>query len=145
MIRLSAVALLLMSPNAHADEMITYTTDQSFADVVFGVENAIIDEGLVPESVSHVGEMLERTRADVGSEVVIFEAAEVFSFCSAALSRKVMEAEPLNIGFCPYDIFVMQLPESPEVTIGYRPYPDGPMQEVQALLDRIARTAIGVE
>ena len=122
--------------------MITYTTDQSFDDVVFGVENAIIDQGLLAESVSHVGEMLERTRADLGSDIVLFEAAKVFSFCSAALSRKVMEADVMNIRFCPYDIFVMQLPDSQEVTIGYRSFPTGAMQEVQALLDTIARAAI---
>ena len=80
-------------------------------------------------------------RADL--QTVLFEAAEVFSFCSAALSRKVMEADVMNIGFCPYDIFVMQLPESEEVTIGYRAFPDGAMQEVQSLLDQIVKEAIG--
>tara|TARA_R110002072_G_scaffold16590_2_gene64502 strand:+ start:652 stop:1089 length:438 start_codon:yes stop_codon:yes gene_type:complete len=138
-------AALVFSMPAHADDMITYTTDQSFDDVVFGIENAIIDQGLLVESVSRVGEMLERTRADVGSDIVLFEAAEVFSFCSAALSRKVMEADVMNIRFCPYDIFVMQLPDSGNVTIGYRSFPMGAMQEVQALLDTIAKAAIGVE
>tara|TARA_R110002074_G_scaffold116613_2_gene248035 strand:- start:2966 stop:3403 length:438 start_codon:yes stop_codon:yes gene_type:complete len=138
-------AALVFSMPAHAEDMITYTTDQSFDDVVFGIENAIIDQGLLVESVSRVGEMLERTRADVGSDIVLFEAAEVFSFCSAALSRKVMEADVMNIRFCPYDIFVMQLPDSGNVTIGYRSFPMGAMQEVQALLDTIAKAAIGVE
>lgn len=137
------LAVALMASAAHADEMITYTTDQSFGDVTFGVENAILNQGLVPENVSHVGEMLDRTGADVGSDVQVFEAADVFSFCSASLSRKVMEADPMNVGFCPYDIFVMQLPESDEVTIGYRAFPEGPMQEVQSLLDTIVKEAIG--
>lgn len=141
--RLIVAAAFSFALPAHADDMITYTTDQSFDDVVFGVENAIIDQGLLAENVSHVGEMLERTRADLGSDIVLFEAAEVFSFCSAALSRKVMEADVMNIRFCPYDIFVMQLPDSEEVTIGYRSFPAGAMQEVQALLDTIARAAIG--
>ncbi len=136
-------ATLAFALPAHADDMVTYTTDQSFDDVVFGVENAIIDQGLIAENVSHVGEMLERTRADLGSDVVIFDAAEVFSFCSAALSRKVMEADATNIRFCPYNIFVMQRPGSSDVTIGYRSFPPGEMQEVQALLDTIARAAIG--
>ena len=139
-----AAAFALALP-AHAQDMVTYTTDQSFDDVVFGVENAIIDQGLVAENVSHVGEMLERTRKDVGSDVVLFEAAEVFSFCSAALSRKVMEADVMNIRFCPYDIFVMQQPGSDEVTIGYRSFPDGPMQEVQTLIDTIVKAAIGLD
>ncbi len=138
-------ALIVAALPAQAQDVVTYTTDQSFDDVVFGVENAIIDQGLLAENVSHVGEMLERTRADVGSDVVLFEAAEVYSFCSAALSRKVMEADPLNIRFCPYTIFVMQAAGSDEVTIGYRSFPEGPMQEVQALLDTIAKAAIGME
>lgn len=50
----------------------------------------------------------------------------------------------MNIGFCPYDIFVMQRPGEP-VMIGYRTFPEGAMQEVQALLDDIARSAAGVE
>ena len=139
---LYAAAFLFALP-AHAQDMVTYTTIQSFDDVVFGLENAVIDQGLVIDSISHVGEMLERTRTDVGSDVVLFQAADVFSFCSAALSRKVMEADVMNIRFCPYDIFVMQEPDSEEVTIGYSSFPEGPMQEVQALLDTIARAAIG--
>lgn len=138
------LALTLAATTAQAEDMIHYTTDQSFDDVVFGLESAILDQGLVVDSISHVGEMLERTRADVGSDVVLFGAADVYSFCSATLSRKVMEADPMNIRFCPYDIFVAQMPDTPDtVMIGYRTMPDGPMQEVQTLLDTIARAAIG--
>ena len=32
-----------------------------------------------------------------------------------------------------------------ETVIGYRAFPDGPMKEVEALLDRIARSAIGMD
>ncbi len=130
---------------APAQDMITYTTDQPFEDVIFGLENAIIDQGLVIDSTSHVGDMLERTRADVGSDVTIFIKADVYSFCSAAVSRKVMEADPMNIVFCPYDIFVTVSPETPDQTmIGFRSYPEGAMKEVEALLDTIARAAIGL-
>ena len=129
---------------ALAQDMVTYTTDQSFDDVVFGLENAIIGEGLVIDATSHVGDMLERTKADVGSDVTIFVKADVYSFCSAQVSRKVMEADPMNIVFCPYDIFVAASPDKPDQTmIGYRSFPEGPMKEVEALLDQIARTAIG--
>ena len=140
------MALALMAGPALAQQTVTYETDQSFDDVVFGLESAIVDAGLVIDSVSHTGEMLERTRVDVGSDVVLFTQADVFSFCSAAVSRKVMEADPMNIAFCPYDIFVMVQPERPDVTvIGFRGFPDGPMQEVQTLLDGIARSAIGLD
>jgi len=129
---------------AQAQDMVTYKTDQSFEDVVFGLENAIIDQGLVIDATSHVGDMLERTKADVGSDVTVFMKADVYSFCSALLSRKVMEENPMNIVFCPYNIFVAVSPDEPDETmIGYRSFPEGPMKEVEALLDQIARTAIG--
>ena len=134
----------LAATTAQAQDMVTYTTDQSFEDVVFGLENAIIDQVLVSDATSHVGDMLERTKADVGSDVTLFVKADVYSFCSAAVSRKVMEADPMNIVFCPYDIFVAVSPDTPDQTmIGYRTYPEGAMKEVEALLDTIAKTAIG--
>lgn len=134
----------LGATTALAQDMVTYTTDQSFADVTFGLENAIVGEGLVIDATSYVGDMLERTKADVGSDVTIFLNANVYSFCSAALSRKVMEINPMNLIYCPYGIFVAQSPDTPDQTmIGYRSFPEGEMKEVEALLDSIARTAIG--
>lgn len=140
---LAAATMLFAATAAIADEMISYSTDDSFEDVVFGLENAIVDAGLVVDSVSHTGDMLERTRADVGSDVKIFEKADIYSFCSAAISRRVMEADPKNVIYCPYDIFVLQMPDDDKVTIGYRSFPEGPMKEVEALLDGIVKTAIG--
>lgn len=137
-----AVALGLSTQAAFAQDMVSYTTTMDFNDVTFGIENAITDLGLVVDNISHVGEMLERTREATGSEVVLFEAAEVYSFCSAKLSRQVMEADPMNIVFCPYDIFVAQLPGSDQVTVGFRQFPDGAMQDIQKLLDGIVQEAI---
>lgn len=125
-----------------AQEMVTYSTNESFSDVAFAVESAIVGRGLVIDHVSHVGDMLERTRADVGSDVVLFDKAEVYTFCSATVSRRVMEADPMNIVFCPYGIFVAQKAGSEEVMVGFRGYPEGPMQEVQGLLDGIVREAV---
>jgi uncharacterized protein (DUF302 family) len=137
-----AAVLGVCAQAAAAQDMITYTTDQDFDDVTFGIESAVTDAGLVVDHVSHVGDMLERTRADVGSDVVLFEKAEVFSFCSAKISRQVMEADPMNIVFCPYDIFVAKQPGSDIVTVGYRAFPQGPMQAVQELLDGIVNEAL---
>lgn len=139
-----AALTAVFASTASADSIISYsTTEDSFDDVIFSLENAIVDAGLVIDSVSHTGAMLERTKGDVGSDKTIFEKADIYSFCSAAISRRVMEADPMNVVFCPYDIFVIQMPGSDKVTIGFREYPKGPMQEVQALLDGIAKTAIG--
>ncbi len=140
------LTLMLTAAPALAQDMVSYDTDQSFDDVVFGLENAILEQGLVVDSVSHPGEMLERTREDLGSDVVLFTQADIYSFCSADLSRKVMEADPMNIRFCPYDIFVMVRPDTPETTtIGFRSFPEGEMKEVEALLDTIAKSAIGLD
>lgn len=137
-------AIALTAAAASAQDMVTYTTDQAFEDVAFGLETAIVNQGLVIDHVSHVGEMLERTRADVGSDVVLFTQADAYSFCSATLSREVMEADPMNIAFCPYSVFVAERADTPgEVIVGYRAFPEGEMQKVQSLLDGIARAAIG--
>ena len=141
-----AAAMGLATQTATAQEMVTYTTDQSYGDVAFGLESAILDRGLVIDSVSHVGEMLERTRADVGSDVVLYKEADAYSFCSATLSREVMEADPMNIAYCPYDIFIAERADAEsEVIIGYRSFPEGEMQKIQELLDGIVRAAIGME
>ncbi|WP_127115667.1 DUF302 domain-containing protein [Shimia sediminis] len=142
---LLAAGLILSATLAAAgDTSVTYSVDQDYDDVTFGLESAITDRGLVIDSVSHVGEMLERTKEDVGSDVTIFERAEVYSFCSAAISRKVMEADPMNLQFCPYGIFVMQLPgKAGKTTIGYRIMPEGVMKEVEMMLDEIVKEAIG--
>ncbi|CUH86832.1 hypothetical protein PH5382_00746 [Phaeobacter sp. CECT 5382] len=127
---------------AQAQDMVSYQSELAYDDVTFGLESAITDRGLVVDHVSHVGDMLERTRGDIGSDVVLFDKADVYSFCSAKLSRQVMEANPMNIAFCPYDIFVAQRPSEDKVTIGFRSFPAGEMQIIQELLDSIVQEAI---
>jgi uncharacterized protein (DUF302 family) len=122
------------------DQSVTYPYDGSFEDAAFAVESAIVGRGLVIDYVSHTGEMLARTAADVGSDVELFTEADIFLFCSAQLSRKVMEADLMNIAHCPYGIFVAE--REGDVMIGYRTYPEGPMQEIQALLDDIVKAAL---
>ena len=127
--------------SATAQEAITHAFDGSFEDATFAVESAIIGRGLVIDYVSHTGEMLNRTGADIGSDIVIFDAADIFLFCSASLSREVMEADPMNIAHCPYAIFVAD--REGEVMVGYRSYPEGAMQAVQSLLEDISQEAVG--
>ena len=131
---------VLMAGAAMAQDVTAYDYEGSFDDASFALENAIIGQGLVVDHVSHVGEMLARTREDVGSDVKLFEDAVVMQFCSAILSRKVMEADPLNIAHCPYGIFVTD--RDGKVQIGYRNFPEGEMQEVQSFLDEIVQEAL---
>ncbi|WP_434286605.1 DUF302 domain-containing protein [Celeribacter sp. SCSIO 80788] len=129
----------LGAPVLANDQAITFDYDGTFEDAAFAVEDAIISKGLVIDYRSHTGEMLERTREDVGSDVVLFDAADVFLFCSATVSRQVMEADPMNIVHCPYSIFVAD--QAGKVTIGFHDYPDGPMQAVEDLLTEIVEEA----
>ena len=93
-----------------ADNMaVLHTYDGAFDDATFSVESAILNAGLVIDYVSHTGKMLARTGAELGSEVTIFDAADVFLFCSAVVSRRVMEVDPMNLVHCPYSIFVADL------------------------------------
>ncbi len=91
-----------------AQEAVTYAFDGSFDDATFGVESAIVDRGLVVDHVSHVGDMLNRTAGDVGAEETLFDGANIYQFCSAVLSREVMEADPMNLIHCPYGVFVSE-------------------------------------
>ncbi len=142
---LLSAALVISAGAASAQSAIFYSTDESYDDVSFSLESAILDRGLVIDNVSHVGDMLNRTGADVGSDIVIYDAADVFSFCSATTSREVMEAHPMNIVYCPYGIFVAQLSGSDEVIMGYQKYPEGEMQVVEELLDGIVREALELD
>ncbi|EPX77028.1 DUF302 domain-containing protein [Litoreibacter arenae] len=137
---LAGAFALATFPAFAQEHSVTYAFEGSFDDAAFAVESAILGRGLVIDWVSHTGAMLERTADAVGSDVKLFEEADIFQFCSAQLSRKVMEADPMNIAFCPYGIFVAE--REGDVMIGYRTFPEGPMQEVQAFLDEIVQEAM---
>lgn len=141
---LGLLLALALPALAAAEGVKLYEADASFEDAAFAVESAIVNQGLVIDYVSHVGAMLNRTREDVGSDRTLFANADVFLFCSAVVSREVMEADPDNIAYCPYSVFVTEAGDgSGTVRIGYRTMPAGPMQKVEALLDAIAREAAG--
>lgn len=117
------------------------TVDGSFEDVAFAVEQAITNEGLVIDLTSHVGEMLARTKEDVGGAKDLFTQADIFSFCSAKVSREVMEADPANIQHCPYSIFVYETADEPgKIVVGHRTYPGETMQPVNEMLTKLVDT-----
>lgn len=140
---LPLVATALISP-LFAAEVITYPSEDDFEDTTFAIESAILDAGLVIDFTSHTGDMLERTRSSTGSDIILFEHADIFNFCSAVLSRKVMEADPMNIVHCPYRIFVMQKAGDEQVTVGFKTMPEGAMKQVEAFLDNIVKDALGL-
>lgn len=130
----------LLANSVAAQDSTIVAFEGDFEDATFAVESAILDRGLSIEYVSHVGEMLARTGADVGSDKEIFAAADIFVFCSAVVSRAVMEADPMNIAHCPYNIFVAETAAG--VVVGHRGYPDGVMQLVSDMLDEIIAEAV---
>lgn len=132
---------LAIGSQALAADYVAVPFDGAFEDATFAVENAIVNQGLVIDYVSHVGEMLNRTGEDVGSAKMLFKNADIFIFCSAKVSREVMEVDPMNIAYCPYGIFVAE--DDTGVQVGYRTYPDGPMDKVEALLSGIVTEAVG--
>lgn len=135
------IALAMASP-VHADGFYSFEAEGSFDDVVFAVEMAITGQGLVIDSVNHIGEMLARTKEDVGGTKDLFAGAQVMSFCSADVSRQVMEADMMNIQYCPYGIYVFQpADEDAPVMVGYREYSDRSMQPVNYLLQQIVADA----
>ncbi|MCB1407681.1 MAG: DUF302 domain-containing protein [Rhodobacteraceae bacterium] len=137
---LATLASAALAIPAHADELVLTPTGMSFEDAAFAVESAIVGRGLVIDYTSHVGEMLERTRADMGSDVVLFDNANIYLFCSAALSRQVMEADWQNIANCPYGIQVIERPGE-EVVIGYVRRAAETMAPVNDLLAEIVEEA----
>lgn len=145
MLRIAALTAVFALPVAADTAPLTYVVDDSFENVTFAVESAIVDAGLVIDHVSHVGAMLERTRADIGSDIPLFTEANIFTFCSATVSRQVMEADISNVQHCPYGIFVYETLDAPgSVTVGHRAY-DGTMAPVNDLLTGIVRAALAGE
>ena len=56
--------------------------------------------------------MLERTGKDIGAAKQIYtQRAELVEFCSATLSRQVMEADARLLAFCPFGVGIYVLPE----------------------------------
>lgn len=143
MFRTAAAILMFGATAALAQPPVLYEAEGEFADIAGAVEDAIINAGLVIDNTSHVGAMLNRTKADVGGEKDIYTEADVFSFCSAVVSRKVMERDPLNIQSCPYGIFVYELAEEPgKIVVGHRDYAAEDLPEVQELVAGIIDSAL---
>ena len=135
--------------------IVTYSKKSAkFEDVRDDLKLAIEGKGLVIDYESYVNRMLERTGKDVGSARKLYADARAFVFCSAALSRKTMEADPANASFCPYSIMAYATVQQPGTGhVAYkRPWrPDGSaaskaaLKEVEKLLDGIARQAAGMK
>lgn len=91
-----------------------YSAAGTFEDFRDDISDAILERGMVISSVSHVGEMLERTGKDLGDSRPVYLKAEVLEFCNAVISRHALKADPHSIVYCPYKIAIYSLPDAPE-------------------------------
>jgi uncharacterized protein (DUF302 family) len=147
------VAASLTSVAALAQPIVTYTRPAAkVLEVRDDLKLAIEAKGFVVDYESQIGAMLERTGKDIGQTQAVYADARVLQFCSAQLSRKMMEADPANVVNCPYGIAVYATAAKPdEVVVAFRPLrPRGTspasraaLREVNAMLDALAREAAG--
>lgn len=147
---LVSASMSLATDAALAEAFKSYTKRAKYDDARQDLADAIVNKGLKIDYNGKIGEMLERTGADVGSTKQVYKQAEFFTFCSAKLSRAMMEADPLNIASCPYVMFLYETATKPgEVVIGYRlTAPHGSeasrkaLAEIDNLLEGIAKEAL---
>ena len=144
MARLLMLFTLLLGSTAvlAEDWMVRQKLATPFADARDAIVMAIENRGLVINYTSHIADMLQRTGADLGASKQIFAQAEIIEFCSAKLSRQMMEADPHNIVLCPFAISIYTLPGEKNTTwVAYRK-PQGTAAAIVApLLAEIAGEA----
>ena len=156
---LSVLTLLapgsLLAGTADSAPVVRYTVEGKYENVREDLINAITGRGLIVDHNSHVARMLDRTGKDLGTTKKIYgdDQGQTFSFCSSVISRKIMEADPHNIMFCPYTIALYTtLAEPKKVYLAYRrpqrtddsAASRAALKEVEALLDDIAREALNL-
>jgi uncharacterized protein (DUF302 family) len=137
------LALALSTGTALADDWIArQKLKLSFEDAKDAITLAIESKGLVINYTAHIANMLDRTGADLGTSRRVYEKAEVIEFCSAKLSRQMMEADPHNIVLCPFAISIYSLPGEPNTTwVSYRKPQGNAAKLVGPLLQEIAAEA----
>lgn len=159
LIFLTVSVMTLAAGAAHARQTIkperteyrvTYHVKAKYGDVRDQIGAAIENKGLKINDVSYIGKMLTRTGKDLGYKKVVFLHAQAFQFCSATISRFMMEADPHHIVFCPYTIAVYEIPSQPGTV--YVSYPRTPLigdaksrkalKAVNDLLDSIIKDAL---
>jgi hypothetical protein len=151
---LSAGSVMAGAPGSDVKSrnyMTTHVIKDEFVYVRDALKMAIADRGIKINGVNHIGKMLHRTAAATGGTKKVFKIAEAYNFCSSILSRKMMEADPHNIAFCPYIMTIYELNDEPGVVylsyrkpliVGNQKSRDA-LKEVGDLLDGIAKDVTG--
>ncbi|WP_324778595.1 DUF302 domain-containing protein [Thiobacillus sedimenti] len=144
-----ALLCLPLSAVAADDFAVIFKAQGEFQDVRDQVAASIEGQGLKINHTNKIAEMLERTGKDLGMTRQVYVNGEQFEFCSAKLSREMMEADARAMVMCPYIISVYTLPNDKNVYISYRkPAPTGNpaldkvLGDVETLLTGIIRDAM---
>lgn len=94
-------------------QALVWSKEGVFPEVKGTLLDTITSRGLVLSYVSHAQAMLDRTAAATGATTRIYDHAEIFLFCKAGLSQKLVAANPHNIVLCPYSISLYSLVKEP--------------------------------
>lgn len=147
---LLALMAFVSSMAAAADNYsVVFKAKGNYVDVRDMVQASIESKGLKINSVNHISDMLERTGKDLGATKKIYEGGEQFEFCSAKISRDMMEADAHAIVMCPYIISVYTIPGDKTVYVSFRkpaevknPKLKKALGDVERLLTEIIKEAI---
>ena len=150
LLAISALPAACANDDTHANGQAVFVMEGDYTVIRDNLEQAIIGRGLVVTSVSRVSDMLDRTGRDLGITGKVYIYAEVLEFCSATLSRRMMEADPLNIIFCPFGIAIFERADQPgRIYLAHRRLQgEGSgevsdiMKKIDALLDGIIQEAL---
>jgi len=114
------------------NKIVTYRSNDNFETTKESIQQAITNQGLIISGTLHVSEMLDRTAKDLGISKSAYQKAEAFEFCSAVISHKMIQINPLNLTACPFTIAFFVKPEEPQVVyIAFRkPQLAGESQEI---------------
>jgi uncharacterized protein (DUF302 family) len=148
---LAVCAMLCLPLTALAAEGYTVLSKAqgTYRDVRDNLQMAIEGKGLKITNINHIAEMLDRTGKDIGATKQVYVDGEQFEFCSATISRHMMEADPHAIVMCPYSVSVYTIPNDTNVYIAFRkpastrnPALKKALAEVEKLLTEIVRDAL---
>ena len=128
---------------------VLFKTQGDFSFVRDSLQVAIEGKGLMINHTNLIAGMLERTGKDLGATQQVYTNGEQFEFCSATISRAMMEADPHAITMCPYIVSVYTMPGDATVYVAYRkpgpthnPALQKALDQVETLLTEIIEEAL---
>lgn len=149
LLALCAMLWLPLSAMAAEGYTVLFKTQGTFQDVRDSVAMSIEGKGLLITHSNHIADMLERTGKDLGTTRQVYEYGEQMEFCSATVSRKMMEVDPHAMVLCPYSVSVYKIPNDPTIYVAYRKMPSTKnpalkkaLADVEKLLAEIIKDAL---